>query len=272
LTSRIDVGETNVKAIVTGANGTVGKVLTAVLERQGVQVVPWDRARIPIDAYQPMENFVREQKPDVLFHLAIASQSTGRENESWYVNYEWSSELAWITRVLQIPFIFASTVLVFTDQARGPFHPDSQPNATEGYGGQKRRAEERVRYQNPASRIVRLGWQIGDAPGSNNMIDFFHQRMAHDGEIRASTEWYPSCSFLADTADGLLQVLNKEPGTYQLNSNHRWNFHQIAQALNRRHGHPWKVTLTRDFVHDQRMEDDRLTIGRLEERLSELNG
>lgn len=43
--------------------------------------------------YYPMEAFVRAESPDVLFHLAIASQPTGRASEGWRVSYEWSSEL-----------------------------------------------------------------------------------------------------------------------------------------------------------------------------------
>jgi dTDP-4-dehydrorhamnose reductase len=64
-----------------------------------------------------MEAFVRGHAPDVLYHLAIASQSTGRgPNESWQVNYEWSSELAWITRSLGVRRVFASTATVFSDR------------------------------------------------------------------------------------------------------------------------------------------------------------
>lgn len=30
-----------------------------------------------------------------------------------------------------------------------------------------------IRSVNPDARIVRLGWQIGREPGSNNMVDFY---------------------------------------------------------------------------------------------------
>ena len=85
------------KAIITGARGTVGSALSNHLTVKGHQIVGWDRGAVPIDRYQPMEDFVRQERPDVLFHLAIASRSTGVTNESWLVNYEWASELAWIT-------------------------------------------------------------------------------------------------------------------------------------------------------------------------------
>ncbi|MFY0574483.1 NAD-dependent epimerase/dehydratase family protein [Cystobacter fuscus] len=56
------------KALVTGAHGTVGSRLCDFLQRQGVEVVRWDRARVPVDDYWAMEHFVRSVAPDVLFH------------------------------------------------------------------------------------------------------------------------------------------------------------------------------------------------------------
>lgn len=255
------------KAIITGANGTVGAVLCSYLRAQGHEVTAWDRNRIPIDDYYAMESFVQNQAPDVVYHLAIASQPTGRANESWLVNYQWPSELAWITRILSIPFVFTSTPMVFSNEAVGPFTRESPPNAKEGYGYEKRIAEERVFSQNPNARVVRLAWQIGNAAGNNNMIDYFARQMKELGEVRASNKWYPASAFLEDTAAALAKLPAKPPGLYMLDSNRSWTFYEIACALNEKHGHPWKVTATEDFVYDQRMLDDSLDMPPLSQRL-----
>lgn len=259
------------KALITGAHGTVGSALVAELRNQDETVVTWDRAQVPIDDYHAMEAFVKSVQPDVLYHLAVASKPTGRPNEVWLVNYDWASELAWICRILQIRFVFTSTVMVFTDQARGPFTTESQPDATEGYGGTKRRAEERVFYQNPKAVVARLGWQIGHASGGNQMIDFLHRQMEDRGRIEASTRWYPACSFLDDTAMVLHHLANMEPGLYQIDSNRQWTFFDIATALKARHGHAWKIVPTNDFVYDQRMLDARLNVPSLRSRLPQLS-
>lgn len=258
------------KAMITGAHGTVGAAVAAALQARGDAVIPWDRALVPVDRYQPMEDFVRRERPDVLLHLAIASRPTGLANESWLINYEWASELAWITRVLGVRMVFTSTALVFSDQARGPFTLDSVPDASEGYGAEKRRAEERVRAQNPAARVVRLGWQIGEQPGSNNMIDFFARSVAERGVVRASRRWLPATSFLPDTAAALLRLCEAPPDTYMIDGNLRWSFYEIARALSRRHGDAWPVEPTDDFVYDQRMIDPRVVVAPLCERLPEL--
>jgi len=259
-----------VKALVTGARGTVGAALIRRLAAQGHEAVAWDRGKVPIDDYHAMEAFVRAEAPDAIFHLAIASKPTGRPGEGWLVNYEWPSEIAWIARVLGVRLLFTSTVMVFSDQARGPLTLASVPDAPEGYGYEKRRAEERVLAQCPDAVIARLGWQIGEAPGSNNMIDYLARKAREEGRVAASERWLPAASFLDDTADALIALAGAAPGVYLLDANERWSFHDIARALSRRHGGAWEVVPTADFVLDQRMRDERVRLPSLKERLPEL--
>jgi dTDP-4-dehydrorhamnose reductase len=258
------------RAIITGASGTVGSRLSEHLGQQGFDVIPWDRQRVPVDDYWAMERFVREAAPDVLFHLATASQPTGRLGESWLINYEWTSELAWITRTLGVRYLFSSTTLVFSNDARGPFTRDSRPDATEGYGYEKRRAEERVFFQNPDARVVRLGWQIGDQFSGNNMLAFLEGKMRQEGRVEASTRWYPACSMLEDTVRELHRLAWADPGLYLLDANERWTFYEIASALNVLHGNRWRVEPSEHFVFDQRMRDERTRLPSLKERLPAL--
>jgi len=258
------------KALITGSNGTVGKALRHYLESQNVEVVGWNRQVTPIDDYHVMEGFVRETAPDVLFHLATASQSTGRENESWLVNYEWTGELAWICRQLDVRFVFTSSVMVFTDDAPGPFTPESQADATEGYGYEKYQAEQRSFYQNPDAVVARLGWQIGKADGSNNMLNHLGKQAEENGEIRASTKWYPACSFLEDTVAALYQLAQGNSGLYLIDSNEKWTFYEIVSAINAKEETDWSIVPTEDFVYDQRMLDERVQVASLNKRLGTL--
>ena len=258
------------RAIVTGATGTVGARLCDLLRRQGIEPVAWDRARVPVDDYWAMERFVREVAPDLLFHLAVASRGTGRPHEGWLIHYEWSSELAWICRTLGVRFVFTSSAMVFSHQATGPFTVFSAPDATEGYGYEKRRAEERVFQQDPEARVVRLGWQIDDQPSGNNMLAALEAQARDGGRVEASTRWLPACSFLDDTVRALLALAWAEPGLYLLDANERWTYFEIVQALNARAGGRWRVEPTEAFVQDQRMRDDRVVLPSLRTRLPEL--
>lgn len=246
------------KVLITGCSGTIGSQLKKRLEASGHQVVPWDRTKVPNTDYYAMEGFLKDIRPQVLYHLAVPSRPTGMENESWMVNYQWTSELAWLCRSLNIQFIFISTVMVFSNNAKGPFTPESRPDAAEGYGYEKRMAEERVFFQNPGATVIRLGWQIGDEPGTNNMVDFLETRMKTDGLVSCSTQWFPACSYIQDTVEVLEWVQKQPSGTYLFDTNEKWSFYQIAFALNQIHGKRWKIIPADNFVYDQRMQDPRI--------------
>lgn len=257
------------KILVTGLTGTVGRALAERLRLEH-EVVGWDRRAVPIDDYAAMDRFVAATAPAALVHLAIASQPTGRADEGWLVGYHWPSELAWICRERGIRFVHASTVMVFSPAARGPFTLATSPDEEHGYGGDKRRLEERVRHQNPRAVIARLGWQIGDAPGSNNMIDYLERTQRAHGQIVASTRWFPACSFLADTADALARLLAARPGTYMIDGNAGWSMHEIARALAALHGDRWTIVPTDEPHQDQRMLDANLAVRTLRTHLPAL--
>lgn len=248
------------KALVTGVHGTIGSVLCSLLKQRGIDVVGWNRQLIPTDDYRRMENFMLEVHPDVLFHLAYTSQHHNSP-ESWKVNVAWPGELAWITSRLKVKFVFTSTNLVFSNRQPAPFDTASKPDAASGYGYEKRMAEERVRAQNPDALIARLGWQIGYAAGTNNMIDYLQRQMDESGIIRANVNWKPACSFLQDTCNQLIHLAaDYPPSLYHLDANVRWNFYEIATALNKLHGNPWKVETVSGAIMDYRMTDTRLQL------------
>ncbi|HMP88950.1 MAG TPA: sugar nucleotide-binding protein [Kiritimatiellia bacterium] len=259
------------KILVTGASGTVGKALTAVAVNSGDEVIAWNRHTAPPDNPDAGQHILDTVQPQALVHLAIPSQGTGRHDEGRLVNITWTERLARAARDRNIPFLYVSTVMVYTDNAKGPFYPDMVPDATEGYGGEKRRGELAAQEANPNAIIARIGWQIGHGPGGNNMIDFFYNKMRDEGVIHASRKWLPATSFVEDTAKALRTIVHKAiPGVYLINSNDQWNFYAIAQALNQRHGGAWRIEPNEDFVYDQRMLDDRVIIPSLADRFPEL--
>ncbi|MGH1345653.1 MAG: sugar nucleotide-binding protein [Nannocystales bacterium] len=257
------------RALITGSRGTIGGALRAHLEAQGWEVVGWDRSKIPNDDYARMKAFVGDTAPTALFHLATASQPTQTQlsaEEVWSVNYEWTSELAWITRELDIPFVFTSTVMVFTEAVAGPYTIAMRPDAAHDYGRTKKEAEARVFAQNPCARVARLGWQIGEALTGNQMAAWLQAR----GGVEASTRWIPACSMLADTAAMLRQIAESRPGLYHVDGNEGWSFYDLAMALRQRHGADWTIVPTFGRAYDQRLLDPRLELPSLRSRLPQL--
>jgi dTDP-4-dehydrorhamnose reductase len=243
------------KAIITGMNGTVAPEVAKYFTSMGVDMVTWDRSKIDIHNEQMIIDFLQEEKPDLFLHIATGP-------------VEWAETVAKMSGELNIKFLFTSTVSVFSEKSSGPYTIESLPNAEDDYGKYKRECEARINAVNPNAYITRLGWQIGHTIGSNHMFDFLERSMAEKGYIEASDQWYPSCSYLEDTAETLYDIITHFPsGLYLINSNKKSTFYEIVRALDKGRNR-WQIIPGNSPNRDDRMFDERVKIISLEEKIS----
>lgn len=245
------------RALVTGANGTVGGAVAAALEARGHEVVRWNRAEVDPTDEDAVRAHVVRVNPDWLFHIALGTES-------------WTGTLARATAHTPTRLLYTSTTMVFDKSPNGPYDIDDAPNALDDYGQSKRRGEIAVRANDATAIIVRFGWQIGHGRGGNQLVESLAQMMEKDGVVKASTAWTPATSFLDDTANAAITLMERGiPGTYHIDSNAhcRLTFAQIVRALNDKHGLGLNIEETEDYAHDQRMPDARLALPRLSVRL-----
>jgi dTDP-4-dehydrorhamnose reductase len=243
------------KAVITGMNGAVAPNVANYFREQGVEVVAFNRATIDINDYEAISRFLKVEKPDYFLHLATGPA-------------DWAEKSARICGEQDIRYLFTSTVSVFSEQGSGPYTIDSTPNAEDNYGRYKRDCEARVKAANPEVLIARLGWQIGSVVGSNNMFDYLERTMAEKGKIEASKTWYPSCSYMEDTAETLFNLVSSFPSDlYLVNSNQKSSFFEIVNGINKEVGN-WKVVPGASPNRDDRMFDDRIHIVSIEEKLN----
>ena len=235
------------KALVTGMHGTVAPALAQALAKAGSSVVPWDRSAHPIDNPDAVRFFIECEKPDLFCHLAMGSP-------------DWAEGAARTCAENHIPFLFISSVSVYAASQAGPFTIRDITLPDDDYGRYKLECERRVQAAHPQAHVVRIGWQIGTAPGGNQMVDYLERMFRERGQIDASTLWFPACSFLPDTAESLVRILKLPPGLYHLDGNPGLNFFEIATGLNRLLGQPWKVVPVAGLVQNHRMLDPRVPV------------
>lgn len=235
------------KVLLTGMNGTVAPVLAEELRRRGCGLAAWDRGAVSPDDREAVARFIRETKPSALVHCAMGSP-------------QWAEDMARVCAEEGSKFLYVSSASVYGTQQQGPFTVDDKPEPSDDYGRYKLECEQRVRSTNDQAIVVRIGWQIALRRGGNNMVEHLAQKQAEHGHIAASTEWFPACSFLEDTARALAEALDgAPPDLYLLDGNPGWSFWQIAVALNRAVGGSWEVLPTTDFLWNNLLNDRRLS-------------
>jgi dTDP-4-dehydrorhamnose reductase len=247
------------KVLITGMNGTVAPAIAKELRARRDEVVAWDRGAVSPEDRGAVECFIREVKPSALIHCAMG-------------NPQWAEDMARVCSEEGSKFVYVSSASVYGTQQHGPFTVDDIAAPSDDYGRYKLECEQRVRAANADARIVRIGWQIALRPGGNHMVEHLIRRQAEDGHISASTEWFPACSFLDDTARALADVLELASGLYLLDGNPGWSFRDIAVALDTAMGGKWDVRSTQEFRWNNRMIDSGARIKCIEHALAPAHG
>jgi dTDP-4-dehydrorhamnose reductase len=249
------------KWLITGLNGTLAPVLARHAEGLGVDVLAWDRNRLPPDGVAAADAWLHGERPDAIAHLGMGS-------------VEWAERLARYAAAHGKPFVFTSTAMVFHHVPNGPHAVDDDRNAQDSYGQYKRECEDAVLTAHPEASVVRIGWQIDPLQAGNNMLMALDQWQATQGRVSASQAWTPACSFMIDTAAALARLLMQPaPGLFHVDSNAEegHNFAQIAQALkvtfNR---NAWDIHVHDDYAHDQRLLGGNALVPPLSARLASL--
>jgi dTDP-4-dehydrorhamnose reductase len=239
------------KAIITGMNGTVAPFIYQELISHNIEVVIWNRNETDIKTEESVHRFIEKHQPDIFFHIATGP-------------IEWVEYIAKSTQKLGVKLLFTSTVSVFSEKGTGPYDISSIPNAEDEYGSYKIKCEEMIMKHHKNVVIVRLGWQIGKNARSNNMFEYLSKQQITHGYIEASSQWYPSCSFLNETANTVVNcALNFSNGIYMANSNKKHSFFEIVNHLKEKYKTDWIVKETTSFIRDDRMIDDRVEIKEL---------
>jgi dTDP-4-dehydrorhamnose reductase len=170
--------------------------------------------------------------------------------------------------------VVTSTVSVFHHVPNGTHRFDDERNSPDSYGQYKRECEDAVLHANPAACVARLGWQIDAVQPGNNMLVALDRWQVTEGRVAASRAWRPACSFMEDTADGILSLLlTRAAGVKHIDSNAEegHNFASIVRALNQVFNrNEWNLLEHEDSVHDQRLSGGGTLVPPLSARLPPL--
>ncbi len=243
--------------VITGLNGTLAPKLALQFVDHGKQVIPWDRRVVDPNDIAASREFLVASRADIVCHLAMG-------------NPAWAKSLAQLSNELGCKLCFTSTAMVFNHYPNGPHHVQDERNARDDYGRTKIACEDAIQKENPDSLVVRIGWQIDwDATG-NNMYAALIKMHKQVGAINASQNWIPATSFMQDTCRIIRELLNAgAKGVYHMDSNQhdQLSFAQIAQRISDVRHQNWRVNKTYEYVHDQRLIENRIKIPNLSNHL-----
>ncbi|HYC03811.1 MAG TPA: sugar nucleotide-binding protein [Azospirillaceae bacterium] len=248
------------RILITGLNGTLAPKVAEAARRRGHEVAGWDRAAVSPDDADAGRRSLEGGRFGAVLHLAMGSE-------------DWAGRLAGFAAGAGIPFVQTGTAMVFDHEPDGPHRPGDARTAKDEYGRYKIRCEDAILVANPGAMIARIGWQIDPDARGNNMLAHLDGWQRDQGRVEASRLWTPATSFMADTAEALLDLMEAPaPGIHHLDSNaveaHR--FDAVARALARTFRRDWRVEVTDSYRHDQRLAGGEARMPPLSARLEGL--
>ncbi len=239
------------KILVTGASGTIGKRLMNIIHLRNHEGFPFVRSDVDITNEKNVHDYVDKINPDVIMHLAKSDESMTQYLLTWSKKH-------------QKKFVFTSSYKVFSGkQVEAPYQVYDRPDGTDSFALDKIKQEDLCFEINPDnSYVVRLAWQIGDAPGGYNMLSFVQEQMKQRGVMSASKGLYLSLMFLDDTCHALIDLVESYlPGMYHLNQNDGYSFYDVIHYLKHQKGQDWiELDDNKKFSKNDNMENTKVKV------------
>lgn len=218
------------RAIVTGAEGQLGRALTAVLTEGGHTVLPLGRS---VDIADPSRlSAAIGNGFDVLFNAAAATDVDRCEREpewAFRVNAEAPGFLGELCREAGARFLHVSTDFVFSGSATEPYREHDLPEPQCVYGESKLLGEKRAQEACPGALVVRTSWVFGVT--GKNFLHAVLRRAARGEPVRAAADQVGSPTFAVDLAEAILSSVERDlSGLYHLANEGAASRFALAQA------------------------------------------
>ena len=200
------------KFLVTGVNGQLGYDIVKELEKRGHEAVGTDRSTMDITNQAQVEEVVKKEKVDGIFHCAAYTAVDKAEDEIEQcraVNATATAFLAKLCQELGIKMLYLSTDYVFDGEGTKPWDTKDKVIAPLNvYGQTKYEGEEAVKKYLEQYFIVRISWVFGK--NGNNFIKTMLRLGKERGAVSVVQDQVGSPTYTADLAVLLVDMMETE--------------------------------------------------------------
>ncbi len=189
------------KALLTGANGQLGRALQATAP-EGVRLVVLGSTELDIGDEAAVMAVVEAEKPELILNAAAytaVDKAESDEEAALHVNSKGVANLALAARETGARLVHVSTDFVFDGASSTPYRPDS-PTAPLGSYGRTKLAGERAAAIADAL-IVRTAWVYGAA--GHNFVRTMLRLMAERDEVRVVADQIGTPTFATGLAEAI---------------------------------------------------------------------
>ena len=172
-----------------------------------------DRDELDILEREAVLSFARAHKPDVIIHLAGATDTARCERDPSYaytLNVVGTYNVALAAQEVGATMVYLSTSRVFDGMKQSPYDEDDVPSPLGNYGLSKHLGELIVRSLVPNSTIVRTCWVFGGGPVRDNKFFGAVLRQLGGKEVQALDDVRGSPTYARDLIEAIKDLIAKD--------------------------------------------------------------
>ncbi len=223
------------KILITGANGFLGNYLSALLLKNGYEVLATGKGecRMPViieknflylsmdftDPFAVHDIFIK-YKPAIVVHAGAMTKVDDCEQQQWQAyltNVEGTVTMLLNAAEYKSFFIFISTDFVFSGE-KGWYKEEDIPAPVNFYGKTKAEAEDAVKEYEYDWAIVRTSLVYGKPiAGRGNILTVAREKLEKGEEYSVVDDQVRTPTYVEDLAAGLVSIIKKKAtGIYHL--------------------------------------------------------
>jgi len=208
----------NLKILITGANGLVGRALVEHCFTNGDEVFAYDHKALDIADAKAVESEITARRPGAVINCAAWTDVDGCESnpdKAEQVNSLGPENLARASQNAGALLITISTDYVFDGDKDGFYTQRDQPRPISIYGRYKLEGERRAQEAHARTIVVRTGYIFG--PGGKNFLSNV-VIWAKDGKkLKAIRDYWGTPTYGRDLAVRLRELAGLDlPGVYHV--------------------------------------------------------
>ena len=231
-------GKNNMKILVTGAKGQLGKKIIDVLGKEH-QLVLTDYDNMDITDIKAIRAVVEKEKPDYIIHGAAYTQVDKAEENTELcrkVNSFGTKNIATIAEEYDIKLIYISTDFVFDGLKKLPYNEKDFANPLSVYGLTKYEGEEFIREICSKYYIIRVAWLYGELPighPGTNFVEVMLKLASEKPTLSVINDQIGSPTYTGDLVEIISKTIIQSPefGTYHFSGTSPCSWYDFAKEI-----------------------------------------
>lgn len=222
----------NLKIVITGANGQLGRELTE-WSSETAQIVGCGRDILDITSLSSCRSLFALHRPDVVIHCAAytaVDKAESEPDEAFRVNAAATRNVAVAAREVGAKLCYISTDYVFDGTSETPYNEYDQTNPQTVYGKSKLAGEQMVQSLHDRYYIVRTSWVYGKY--GNNFVKTMLKIAGERDQLTVVADQVGSPTYTYDLAAFLLELVETDYfGIYHASNSGICSWFEFANAI-----------------------------------------